>query len=225
MARRGLVGADLERRRCRATPRRVEPVATEPELDADGNPLMRSDDDDEDDDDGTSMSLAAMEAALKPKVLETLDLIARDYTKLSEMQDLRMSATLSEKSRFSATEETAYQKLRSEIVVLVNELHLHNNRIEALIDQLYGINRKIMAINSGMVKLADAARINRREFIDEYQGYELDPNWLDKMAAKVGPWLAGVDREKPRQGGRVCAPRWRRSAPISASIFPNSAAS
>ncbi len=57
----------------------------------------------------------------------------------------------------------------------MNELHLHNNRIEALIDQLYGINRRIMSINSGMVKLADAARINRREFIDEYQGYELDP--------------------------------------------------
>ncbi len=170
----------------------------EPELDADGNPLMRSDDDD-DEDDGTSMSLAAMEAALKPKVLETLDLIARDYGKLSEMQDLRMSATLSEKHRFSSTEEAAYQKLRSEIVVLVNELHLHNNRIEALIDQLYGINRKIMAINSGMVKLADAARINRREFIDEYQGYELDPTWLDRMASKAGRgWQALLERSREK---------------------------
>src|SRR3989338_4824265 len=110
-------------------PRPRRPASSEPELDADGNPLSRADDDD-DEDDGSSMSLAAMEAALKPKVLETLDLIARDYGKLSEMQDLRMSATLSEKSRFSANEEAAYQKLRSEIVVLVNELHLHNNRIE-----------------------------------------------------------------------------------------------
>ena len=192
----GLVGADLEGADVEAAPRRA--AGDEPELDADGNPLMRSDDDD-DEDDGTSMSLAAMEAALKPKVLETLDLIARDYTKLAEMQDLRMSATLSEKSRFSATEESAYQKLRGEIVVLVNELHLHNNRIEALIDQLYGINRKIMAINSGMVKLADAARINRREFIDEYQGYELDPNWLDKMAAKAGRgWQALIEKSRDK---------------------------
>ena len=82
-----------------------------------------------------------------------------------------------------------------EIVLLVNELHLHNNRIEALIDQLYGINRKIMSINSGMVKLADAARINRREFIDEYQGYELDPTWLDRMAAKSGRgWQALMEK-------------------------------
>ncbi|MES2666533.1 MAG: RNA polymerase sigma factor RpoD [Pseudomonadota bacterium] len=165
-----------------AAPRRA---SAEPELDADGNPLSRSDDDDEDDE-ASNMSLAAMEAALKPRVLETLELIARDYVLLSEMQDQRMQAAMNNSSRFSTAEEAAYQKLRSEIVVFVNELHLNNSRIEALIDQLYGINRKIMAINSNLVKLADAARINRREFIDEYQGYELDPSWMDRMAAKGG---------------------------------------
>ncbi len=194
----GMVGAELEGVDMSAAPRRPA-GSEEPELDADGNPLAASTEDDEDDEDGAAMSLAAMEAALKPKVLETLDLIARDYSKLSEMQDLRMSATLSEKTRFSAGDEAAYQKLRSEIVMLVNELHLHNNRIDALIDQLYGINRRIMMINSGMVKLADAARINRREFIDEYQGYELDPTWLDRMAAKAGRgWQALMERSRDK---------------------------
>jgi RNA polymerase primary sigma factor len=132
-------------------------------------------------------------------VLETLDRIADDYTQLAEMQDLRMSATLNEDGSFSATEEAGYQKLRSEIVELVNSLHLHNNRIEALIDQLYGINRKIMSIDSAMVKLADQARINRREFIDEYRGYELDPNWLDRMAAKAGRgWQAFVEKSSDK---------------------------
>ena len=167
----------------------------ERELDADGNPIISNDDDDEDDEEGANMSLAAMEAALKPKVLETLEIIAGDYAKLAEMQDLRMSATLNEDDSFSITEEAAYQKLRSEIVMLVNSLHLHNNRIEALIDQLYGINRKIMSIDSGMVKLADAARINRREFIDEYRGCELDPTWTERMAAKAGRgWQALFER-------------------------------
>ncbi len=79
--------------------------------------------------------------------------------------------------------------------MLVNELHLHNNRIEALIDQLYGINRRIMSIDSNMVKLADQARINRREFIDEYRGYELDPTWLERMAEKAGRgWQAFMER-------------------------------
>ncbi|MEL7461521.1 MAG: RNA polymerase sigma factor RpoD, partial [Pseudomonadota bacterium] len=165
----------------------------EPELDADGNPIAKDDDDDEDDQ--ANMSLAAMEAALKPRVLETLDRIASDYVSLSEMQDLRMSATLNEDDSFSAKAEGKYQALRSEIVELVNELHLHNNRIEALIDQLYGINRRIMSIDSNMVKLADQARINRREFVDEYRGYELDPTWLERMGEKAGRgWQAFIER-------------------------------
>ncbi|MDW4551473.1 RNA polymerase sigma factor RpoD [Defluviimonas sp. D31] len=171
----------------------------EPELDADGNPISR---DDDDEDDASNMSLAAMEAALKPRVLEILENIARDYATLSEMQDLRMSATLNEDDSFSIADESAYQKLRSEIVVLVNELHLHNNRIEALIDQLYGINRKIMSIDSNMVKLADAARINRREFIDEYRGYELDPTWLDRMAEKSGRgWQTLIEKSSEKVEG------------------------
>jgi RNA polymerase primary sigma factor len=168
-------------------------VQDEPELDADGNPILL--DDDDDDDEHSNMSLAAMEATLKPQVLEILERIAFDYSKLSEMQDLRISATLNEDGSFTDEDENTYQALRSEIVELVNELHLHNNRIEALIDQLYGINRRIMQIDSSMVKLADQARINRREFIDEYRGNELDPNWLDRMAEKSGRgWQMFIER-------------------------------
>ena len=164
------------------------------EVDADGNPIA-SDDDDDDEDEQANMSLAAMEAALKPQVLEALDVIAGDYEKLSAMQDSRISATLNEDDSFSSSEEDGYQKLRSEIVLLVNELHLHNNRIEALIDQLYGINRRVMSIDSSIVKLADQARINRREFVDAYRGRELDPNWLDEMGEKSGRgWQMFIER-------------------------------
>ncbi|MCB1366998.1 MAG: RNA polymerase sigma factor RpoD, partial [Rhodobacteraceae bacterium] len=156
------------------------------ETDADGNPISRDDDDDEDEDDQANLSLAAMEAALKPRVLETLDRIADDYAKLSDMQDNRISATLNEDSSFSKKDETTYQSLRAEIVELVNSLHLHNNRIDALIDQLYGINRKIMQIDSAMVKLADQSRINRRDFVEAYRGQELDPAWLDQVAEMTG---------------------------------------
>ncbi|WP_151720758.1 RNA polymerase sigma factor RpoD [Gemmobacter serpentinus] len=180
-----------------AQPRR--PASNEPELDADGNPISRGDDDDEDDE-ASNMSIAAMENALRPKALETLERIALDYETLSEMQDRRMLATMNgSAARFTAEDEAIYQKLRSEVVQLVNELHLNNNRIEALIDQLYGINKRIMSINSGMVKLADAARINRREFIDEYQGYELDPAWIDRMAAKPGRgWQTLVEKSRDK---------------------------
>ncbi len=169
----------------------------EQELDADGNPIQK--DEDEDEDDQANMSLAAMEATLKPQVLATLDRIAADYVQLSEMQDSRISATLNEDGSFSTKQETQYQKLRAEIVELVNELHLHNNRIEALVDQLYGINRRIMSIDSSMVKLADQARINRREFVEEYKGQELDPTWIERMTAKSGRgWQALMERSLPK---------------------------
>ena len=164
-----------------------------PELDADGNPIAKDDDDDEDDQ--ANMSLAAMEAALKDQVLSTLEQISHDYAQLSEMQDSRIAATLGDTGDFSKADEATYQKLRSEIVELVNGLHLHNNRIEALIDQLYGINRRVMSIDSSMVKLADQARINRREFIEAYRGRELDPTWLDDMAQKPGRgWQMFIER-------------------------------
>ena len=168
------------------------------ELDADGNPIINDEDDDEEDDQ-SNMSLAAMEAELKPRVLEILDRIAADYSQLSEMQDDRISATLNDGNDFSESQEKHYQSLRSEIVELVNELHLHNNRIEALIDQLYGINRRIMQIDGSIVKLADQARINRRDFIDEYRGYELDPNWLDRMAEKTGRgWQMFIEKSREK---------------------------
>ncbi len=164
-----------------------------PELDADGNPIVKEDDDDEEDQ--ANMSLAAMEAALKDQVLTTLETISNDYAQLSEMQDSRISATLNEDGSFSDTDEATYQSLRAEIVALVNGLHLHNNRIEALIDQLYGINRRVMSLDSSMVKLADQARINRRDFIEEYRGRELDPNWLAEMAEKPGRgWQMFIER-------------------------------
>ena len=169
------------------------------ELDADGNPIAT--DDDEDEDDAANMSLAAMEAVLKPQVLETLDTIANDYTKLSDMQDNRISATLKEDGSFSADHEKVYQNLRAKIVERVNELHLHNNRIEALIDQLYGINKRIMSIDGAIVKLADHARINRREFIEAYRGYELDPNWLERMGKKPGRgWQMFIERSLRKVG-------------------------
>ena len=179
-------------------PRPAEKRPAGEEVDADGNPLRPdADADDDDEDDGQNLSLAAMEASLKPRVLELLEAIAGDYELLADMQDQRMSATLNEDESFSASDEDAYQKLRAEIVLLVNELHLHNNRIEALVDQVYGINRRIVTIDSGMVKLADAARINRREFIESYRGSELDPTWVDRMGENKGRgWQALFERSR-----------------------------
>ena len=162
-----------------------------------------TDDDEEDEDEQANLSLSAMEAALKPQVLESLTIISDNYAKLHKMQEDRINAALNEDEQFSATQERSYQKLRNEIVILVNDLHLHNNRIETLIDQLYGINRRLLTLESGLVKIADAHRVNRREFIEEYSGNELDPMWVDRVAGLKGKgWAAMIekDREKVEAG-------------------------
>jgi RNA polymerase primary sigma factor len=161
---------------------------------------QHQEEEDDPDDEAENLSLAAMEAALKPQVLETLDRIAFEYGKLADMQDRRMSAAMSHTERFSSNQELEYQRLRGEIVVLVNSLHLHNNRIEALIDQLYGINKKIMSLDGQMVKLADQARINRQDFISEYRGNELEPDWLVRVGALKG---RGWDVLAEKHGDRV----------------------
>ncbi len=154
---------------------------------------------DEEDDAQVNLSLAAMEAALKPQVLETLDRIANTYETLRDMQTRRIGAALSRKARFSAGQELDYQRLRNEIVEQVNSLHLHNNRIEALVDQLYGINRRLMTLEGQLMKMADHYRVNRRDFIEEYRGSELDPNWIDMIAKLPGKgWAKMVAAERGR---------------------------
>jgi len=209
----GTMAEDEEEEEDPATPAPADDTGRKaedaPEPDAEGDPPEEGDrqaakekEEEEEEDEQANMSLGAMEAALKPRVLDILDRIAASYARLSDMQDARISATLNEKARFSARDEAKYQKLRSEIVGLVNELHLHNNRIEALIDQLYGINRRIMSIDSGMVRLADQARINRREFIEAYRGHELDPTWVERMAERSGRgWQALMERSRGKIEG------------------------
>ena len=148
-------------------------------------------------DDQTNLSLASMEATLKPQVLDTLDQIATSYQGLSEMQNSRMQAAISQSKTFSSNQELDYQRKRTEIVQLVNSLHLHTNRIEALIDQLYGINLRIMTLDGAIVKLADQARINRKEFIAEYLGSELDPSWIKKISKlKSRGWSKFISESK-----------------------------
>jgi RNA polymerase primary sigma factor len=165
----------------------------------DGEDAEAPEADGEDDEAQANLSLAAMEAELKPAVLERLDQIASNYERLRELQTRRIGAALTSGESFSAPQEREYQKLRREMVEQVNALHLHNNRIEALVDQLYGINRRLMSLEGQLVKMADHYRVNRKQFIDAYRGSELDPDWTERVAAMPGKgWARMVDAERHR---------------------------
>ncbi len=154
---------------------------------------------DDDDFDDNTLSLSAMEAQLKPQALETLGEIAAAYEGLRAMQQERMAAATSKSASFSAKQELAYQRLRSDLVQKVDSLHLNNQRIETLVDQLYGINRRLMGLETQLVKIADKHRVKRPEFIAEYQGSELDPTWIDRVAKLPGKgWAKLIENDRPK---------------------------
>ncbi len=135
-------------------------------------------DDDDDEDDEVNMSLAAMEAELKPKVVETFDAIAKTYKSLRKLQDQEVT----EKTKLSSSQARRYKKLRKDIIELVKSLCLNNARIEALVEQLYDINRKLISLEGRMMRLAETYKVPRQAFLKEYQGEELEPDWVKRIS-------------------------------------------
>jgi len=131
-------------------------------------------------DDEGNLPLSAMEAALKPQVLETLDQIANLYKKLGRLQDASVEAALAS-DELSTGQERRFKKLRNETVDLVKSLKLNNNRIEALVDQMYGINRRLVSLEGRLLRLAEAHGVLREDFLKEHFGNELDPNWARRV--------------------------------------------
>lgn len=144
-----------------------------------------------------SMSLVAMEATLKPEVMETLGKIARKYAEFSKLQAARIEAKTSRRAKFSKAKEQEYWRIHARLVDMVKRVYLHSNRIEALVDQIYGVNNRVKNIDSSISRLAIQAKINRSEFIEAYKGSELDPLWLSKIKRKTGRgWKAFVERSE-----------------------------
>ncbi|MBG6208301.1 RNA polymerase primary sigma factor [Labrenzia sp. EL_126] len=155
-------------------------------------------DSDEDDDDEfeSNVSLSAMEAELKPGVLETFDNIADNYKKLRRLQDQLVENKLANKT-LSPSQERRYKKLKEDIIVDVKSLSLNQNRIDALVAQLYDINKRLMGYEGRLLRLADSYNVDRSDFLKQYQGAELDPNWLRKVAnLSTRGWKNFIAREK-----------------------------
>jgi RNA polymerase primary sigma factor len=154
-------------------------------------PTVEDDDDDEGDDLGVSLS--AMEIELKPKVLEVFDEIARLYKSLRKLQDQEVT----EGEGLSPSQERRYKKLRDDIINMVKSLSLNNARIEALVEQLYDISKRLNALEGRLMRLAETYRVPRDEFLKEYQSNELDGEWLKRVGrlTKHG-WKKWVNDEK-----------------------------
>src|SRR5215218_5102155 len=155
----------------------------------------------DDDDMEGSLSLAAIEAELKPKVLETFDTVASEYKRLRRLQDQDIQFRLKSAS-LSPAQERKYKKLKEEIITEVKSLRLNQARIDSLVEQLYDINKRLVGYEGRLMRLAESHGVTREDFLKQYQGSELDPKWLNrvsKLSAKGWKSLTANDKDKVKE--------------------------
>src|SRR3981189_1559332 len=182
-----------------ATPFRAAPAAAPGGETEEKDPSESAADGDMDEDEfENQMSLAAIEAELKPKVVETFDKIASEYKKLRRLQEQDIANQL-QSEPLAPSQERKYKKLKDEIIVEVKSLRLNQARIDSLVEQLYDINKRLVSFEGRLLRLGDSHGVAREDFLRNYQGSELDPRWLNrvsKLSAKG--WKNFVHHEKDR---------------------------
>ena len=158
-------------------------------------PEGEGEDEDEDDfDDGGGMSISALEAELRDGVMEVLDAIAADFGGFRKLQDKLVEARLKGEV-LSAKDHKAYETLTAAISDRLKTMKLNNNRIEALVEQLYAINKRLIGLEGRLLRLADSYGISRPEFLKAYFGSELDPNWSERIKEMGVRWTKFSDNE------------------------------
>ncbi|WP_426040945.1 RNA polymerase sigma factor RpoD [Brevundimonas sp. TWP2-3-4b1] len=150
------------------------------------------DEEDEDFDDGGGMSISALEAELRDGVMETLDAIASDFDAFRKLQEKLVDTRLKGED-LSVKDRKAYDTLSAAISGRLKTLKLNNNRIEALVEQLYAINKRLIGLEGRLLRLADSYGISRPEFLKAYFTRELDPNWSETVKAMGVRWTKFSD--------------------------------
>ena len=162
-----------------------------------GGETIEPDEDDEDDDEN-NLSLAAMENELRPQVMETLDFIADTYVKLRKLQDQHVESSLADhdEGALSPAQKKKYKQLKEDLVKAVKSLSLNQNRIESLVEQLYDINKRLVKSEGKLKRLADSYGVRHEEFLKQYQGREMDADWINYIASLPGHgWKEFATRE------------------------------
>ncbi|KOF21332.1 MULTISPECIES: RNA polymerase sigma factor RpoD [Ensifer] len=150
-----------------------------------GGDVMPAEEEEEDDDE-SNLSLAAMEAELRPQVMETLDIIAETYKKLRKLQDQQVEARLAATGTLSPAQERRYKELKDELIKAVKSLSLNQNRVDSLVEQLYDISKRLMQNEGRLLRLAESYGVKRDSFLEQYSGAELDPNWMKSISNLAG---------------------------------------
>jgi len=127
------------------------------------------------DDDEFNPTLAAMESEIKPKVLQTVNNLTKEYNKLIKYQKEKLDCVLKSLT-FSSPKEKNYNIIVDDILENIKSLQLSPPVLELLVQKHYIENKKIISLEGNLLRLAIDAKISRDEFIKFYVGNEINPN-------------------------------------------------
>jgi RNA polymerase primary sigma factor len=205
---------DLEATDGAAAGEGVETVEPAPVTDG----FAANDDDADDEDGGPSMSLSALEEKLKPEVLARFEEIEILYKKLHKMQSRRLE-TMTSGEDVTSRSEKSYGKSREELVQKVGQVRLHNNRIEELVTQLKQLNQRLTTLEGQLLRMAEGTKVAREDFLKQYRGQELDPNWVGKVSMLPGkgwkPFVIKHTTDINNVRGQIAAVATDASLPIA----------
>ena len=165
------------------------------EVEAERERQAQAQEEEEDEDDAAAMSMSAMEAELRDGVLAKLDEIADGFGRYRKLQDKLVSRRM-EGKELTPKAQSEYDELSNNIVESLKTIHINNARIEALVEQLYAINKKLMGLEGKLMRLADAHGVPRKEFLENYFGRELEPDWTEKVKGISAKWKKFVEAKE-----------------------------
>ena len=165
------------------------------EVEAERERQQKEAEEEEDEDDAAAMSMSAMEAELRDGVLAKLDEIADGFGRYRKLQDKLVSRRM-EGKELTPKAQSEYDELSNNIVENLKTIHINNARIEALVEQLYAINKKLMGLEGKLMRLADAHGVPRKEFLSNYFGRELEPDWTEKVKGISAKWKRFVESKE-----------------------------
>ena len=176
------------------------PAGTEPDTGEQAELAAVADGIDEEDEQEL-MSIAAIEAELKPRVLESFDTVAGTYKKLRRLQDINVDSKLANSS-LTPAQDRKYRFLKQKLIAEVKSLRLDERRIRALVEQLYDVNKRLMGLEGRLMRLAESRGVGREDFLKRYLGFELDPRWLNgisKLTARGWREFAAEDKDRIKE--------------------------
>ncbi len=141
----------------------------------------------EEEEDSAALSMSAMESELREGIMKILDEVAVHFDLFRSLKDKSLESRI-EGKKFAASDQEEMEALQNKIIDELKALKLNNARIEALVEQLYTINKRLINSEARLMRLAEGCGVPRIEFIKEHAGQEMNPNWLDKVQDLSKSW-------------------------------------